>query len=545
MLPVMNLKYIFFAVVCAFSSVSLSAQNLFSSAQVLYDHDSPYYDDIYFAAMESGSTLLSYRKPVSVPELYLTYKYIDEDILSEPGAAGYNELSAFFHKNNALFTHENFSFDINLRLALQVHYVQNRGKEKEPRLDPYLRYNQMPEALAVPISLYLSPYVYGYSVLAVGKNFSGYGLSYPYTNVPLEQKALDYHFPKKAGIAAGNSFFNIHVGRGRLNLGKTLNGSMVMADTADRLDFIDASLFFKHAKVDLTVAELQPQRFFISHEVSVRPVKQFAITIHEGLILDSVFDPKFLNPFMIFHNYAAWKEPYVKHGEKDDRVIGCQLGLDINIVPVKNVRLYGQFGMNQFQTPSELKGGSSHVPNSMGGLAGIEYIYPIKYGFLVFTAEGMYADPWLYIGYKKHTSFYAHRKENVYASETYDKSEINYWLANPYGPDTITAFLKTALVLPHKYHADFTYRFVAKGENEDKFFGTEGDEYYPTKQTPEMAKYKTPSGKAAFFHTLKISAGYTILKGLDINGSFSWTAANGRVSGHSVAFQTSVIYSIR
>ena len=100
-------------------------------------------------------------------------------------------------------------------------------------------------------------------------------------------------------------------------------------------------------------------------------------------------------------------------------------------------------------------------------------------------------------------------------------------------------------MLPHKYHADFTYRFVAKGENEDKFFDTKGDEYYPTKQTPEKAKYKTPSGRAAFFHTLQISAGYTILKGLDINGSFSWTAANGRVSGHSVAFQTSVIYSIR
>ncbi len=539
---VMRLKYTFFVIAFLCLCFGLSSQNLYSPARVLYDHDSPYYDDIYFDAMEHGSTLLSYRKPVSAAELYLTYKYLAGDSLSEAGAQSRRNLDDFFYKNPALFTYGNFGFDINLKLALQAHYVYN--KEKEPRLNPFLRYNDMPEPIAVPISLYLSPYVYGYSVLTVGKNFSGYNLSYPYTNLPLEQKALDYHFPKKAGIAGGNGFFNIHVGRGRLNLGKTLNGSMVMTDIADRLDYIDASFFFKHAKIDLTVAELQPRRFFISHEVSVRPVKQFAITLHEGLILDSVFDPKFLNPFMIFHNYAAWKEPYVNH-EKDDRVIGCQFGFDMNIVPVKNLRLYGQFGMNQFQTPSELKGGASYVPNSMGGLAGIEYIYPIKYGFLVFTAEGMYADPWLYIGFKKHISFYAHRKENVYASKTYEKSEINYWLANPYGPDTITAFFKTALVLPHKYHADFTYRLIAKGENEDKFLKEESDAYYPTKQTPEKAKYKTPSGRAAFFHTLQISAGYTILKGLDINGSFAWTVAHGRVRGHSVAFQTSVIYSIR
>ena len=533
-------RSIFYFLICL-NFFNLQAQDITSYAKIVYDHDSPYYDDLYLMSLENGSVLLSYKKPLSLAEIAIFYKEIEPAHLSKNGEALYGNLDSLLLKNNMLFSHDNFSFNTNLILALQGQYFYN--PDKAPEVDKFIKYNRMPAPITIPIELGFSKYVYSYADLIIGKNFSGFRLSYPYTNLPLCQPALDYHFPKKAGISVGNSFFNVQIGRGRLNVGKTLSGSMLISDIPDRHDYITASLFSKHVKMDTTIAELKPMRFFITHALSFKPVKQFSITVHEGIILDSLFDPKFLNPLMVFHNYAAWKEPYANHTD-DERSMGCQLGIDINIVPIKGLRLYGQFGMNQFQTPSEIRSGYNYIPNSMGGIAGTEYAFSLPIGYLVLTGEIMYADPWLYIGRTKPISFYTYRKENVHAAENFDKSLIEYWLANPYGPDSITAFLKTSLIFPHKYKADITYRFVSKGENEGKFFAAE-KEYYPSKDNPSPAKYKTPSGNPTYFHTLQLMGEYSILQNLHINGGLSWTIAHGKINGHSVDFLCAIIYSIR
>lgn len=537
---IVSLLLFFFIIVVSYP------QDLSSYSKIVYEYDSYIYDELYFASMESGSVWLSYKKPVSYAELKLGFDEINTAAISEKGLTIYENLNKSFHNNNALFSRGIFAFDINLKLALQAQYLYN-GK-KEPQIHKFTRYNKAPEVIAIPLEFYFSKYCYGYCVPVLEKNFSAFNLSYPYTNLPLAQNAIDYHFPKKAGFSVGNSFFNLHIGRGRINTGKTLSGGMLIGDTADRLDFVNAALFCKYVKLDMTIAELEPTRFFITHEISIRPIKQIAITLHEGIMLDSVFDPKFLNPFMAFHNYAPWKQPYLKH-EHDEDSIGCQLGFDINIVPVKNLRIYGQFGMNQFQTASELKSGANNIPNSMGGLAGIEYTVPLKPAYLTFTAECMYSDPWLYIGHAgKANSFYTTRKEIVYASKTYDDSEIKNWVTNPHGPDTIAVFLKTDFNAPHKYRVSLTYTFLCKGENEELFLNADKKWYpthFPKDEGIQMAKWKTPTGNPAYFHTLQLEGFYNIIKNLDLNASIQWTIAHGKVKGHSVYFSTGLSYSVR
>ncbi len=528
-----------------------SADNDISSySRVIYEHESSYYDDIYLACMEDGITLLSYKKPLSLAELYLNYKMINSEALSEQGQASYDSLSELFFKNNSAIVSNQFAFDYNVIMALEARYLHN--PQNEPNIDKLYRYNTSLEPLKIPLEFYLSKYAYLYFTPTLGKNYSAFNTLYPYTNLPLTQNSLDFHFPKQTGFAVGNSFFNAYIGRGQLTVGRTLSGSMLISDSSDRLDFFNASMFFKFARFDMTIAELSPTSFFISHEISLRPVKQLFITFHEGIMLDSVFDPKFLNPFMIFHNYGAWKQDYVNH--TDEKSIGCQLGLDINIVPVKNLRIYGQFGMNQFQTPSELKSGASDVPNSMGGLVGLEYIFKTLGGHLILTGEFEYADPWLYIGKGGHkVSFYSYRNEMVNAKNSYEASRINFWLANPYGPDTILAFLKLEfLSKKSKNKIALLYRFMAKGENEDDFFAqaNKGKDYYPTGFGAlglgyDMAKWKTPSNHPAFFNTIKLSGKYNVIKGLDINSSISWTMVSGRLSGHSIDFSSAISYSIR
>ncbi len=549
-----NISIVLFLIIAlAVFSEDIVSNEISSYSRVLYEHDSNYYDEAYFTCMEDGIAFLSYKKPISLAELFLNYKKINPDNLSPQTMQDYEDLTALFYKDDLAFSKNGFGLDYNLRLALEGRFLYK--PDNEPQIDKLYRYNKHLEPVKLPLEFYLSKYAYLYCVPIIGKNYSGFNLSYPYTNLPLSQKALDYHFPKKTGLSIGNSFFNAHIGRGQLTVGRTLSGSMLISDSSDRLDYFNAAAFFDFVKFDVTVAELAPTSFFISHEVSIRPVKQFSITIHEGIMLDSVFDPKFLNPFMIFHNYAAWKQPYVNHQTEEEmkHSIGCQLGLDINIVPIRNLRIYNQFGMNQFQTPSEVRMGATNIPNSMGWIAGIEYIFPILKGHLILTGEFEYAQPWLYIGHGGNkVSFYSHREENVYATPTYGESRINYWLANPYGPDTILAFLKLEFASKQsKNKIALLYRFMAKGENEKKFFeyATEGvKDYYPTefgKEGYDMAKRKSPSGDPAFFNTLKLSGKYNILKGLDINSSFSWTIVSGRLSGHSIDFSSAISYSIR
>ncbi|WP_024468518.1 hypothetical protein [Treponema pedis] len=552
----MNIKRVFFNTVTEklfifsflfFSLCNSYTEEISSYSKILYEYDSIFYDELHLTSLESGYVWLSYKKPASYAELKLNFDGINEKALSEHGKVSYENLYNMFYKSKPLLSYEQFAFDINLKLALQAQYLYNG--EKEPFINKFHRYNKTPEPIAVPFEFYFSQYVYLYCVPVFGKNFSGSIHSYPYTNLPLAGNAMDYHFPKKTGLSIGNKFFNFHIGRGRLNVGRTLSGGMIISDTPDRLDFASASLFFKYVKLDMTVAEINPTRFFISHEISIRPLKQFSVTLHEGIILNSVFDPRFLNPFMIFHNYAPWKDPYINNNYNGN-LIGCQLGFDINIIPVKNLRIYGQFGMNQFQTPSELKGGANNIPNSMGGIAGIEYSIPMQAGYLTLNTEFMYADPWLYIGDTgSKNSFSASRKENVYASKTYDTSEIKTWLTNPYGPDTIAAFFKADFNSPHKYRAAFTYRFLCKGENEEKFFNSidKGEYYYPIhyKEGVKMAKWKTPTGTVSYFHTMQLESSYTIIKNLNINAALSWTIARGKINGHSVDFSTYIMYSLR
>ena len=128
---------------------------------------------------------------------------------------------------------------------------------------------------------------------------------------------------------------------------------MLIADTADRFDYFSGTVFTKNLKLDVTVLELNPTRFLFMHEVSFRPIKQISVTLHEGVLINSFFDPRFLNPAMIFHSHAAWKEDYLPGTTpaSENGAVGSQFGITIDAVPIKRLRIYGQFGMNQFQTP--------------------------------------------------------------------------------------------------------------------------------------------------------------------------------------------------
>ena len=257
---------------------------------------------------------------------------------------------------------------------------------------------------------------------------------------------------------------------------------------------------------------------------------------------------------MIFHNFFGWREKTFNANASEESgksSIGCQFGLGVDIVPVRGLRLYGQYGQNQFQTSFELKNypAARNIPNSLGGLAGIEYIHPFSFGHLSVTGEFLYANPWMYIMENKYISLYPRRRDTV-AGKGKTNSYIEQWVANPYGPDTIGAFLQLVLTEPQKYRAKFGYRFLVKGENEDNFFDPSKEKkpgiYYPEANNYEpIAQAKTPSANPSYFHTISLEGSYRVIKPLELNAGLNWTIVAGKKSGHAVDIYSSVKYTIR
>ena len=518
------------------------------------ENDHWIYDAMHILSVESRQTTLADRQPLSKGELAEYFSSFDNAVIPQASEPLYRMMQGYFSDHPFLFRRKYFAFDVNGIFTLQGQYVHN--PENEVRLDSFLRYNRTPAIVSVPMHVMFTSYADFFVNLSLKKNYWAAVLSYPYTNVPLEGNAFDMTFPTQAGLSLGNSFFNFTIGRGALNIGRSLAGSMLLADTVDRMDYMTASLFYKKVRLSLNVVELEPTRFVFSHEAAFRPIEWLAIRLYEGIVLNAPFDPKYLNPMMIFHNFFGWREKTFNANASEESgksSIGCQFGLGVDIVPVRGLRLYGQYGQNQFQTSFELKNypAARNIPNSLGGLAGIEYIHPFSFGHLSVTGEFLYANPWMYIMENKYISLY-HRRRDTVAGKGKTNSYIEQWVANPYGPDTIGAFLQLVLTEPQKYRAKFGYRFLVKGENEDNFFDPSKEKpgkpgiYYPDANNYEpIAQAKTPSANPSYFHTISLEGSYRVIKPLELNAGLNWTIVAGKKSGHAVDIYSSVKYTIR
>ena len=503
------------------------------------------YDAMHILSVESRQATLADRQPLSKGELTEYFSSFENAKIPQASEPLYGMMQNYFSNHSFLVSKKYFSFDINGIFSLQGQYVY--GRKNEVRLDSFLRYNRTPAIISVPMQIMFTPYINFYTDLSIKKNYWATELSYPYTNLPFQTNAIDMSLPHRAGITIGGRYGVLTIGRGSLNIGRSLAGSMLLSDAVDRLDYISAAVFYKNLRLSLTVTELEPTRFVFSHEAAFRPLDWISVRLYEAVVLNAPFDPKYLNPMMIFHNYFGWREKTF-NGKPSASSVGCQLGVGIDIVPVRGLRLYGQYGQNQFQTYYELKNfpEARNIPNSLGGLAGIEYIHPFSFGHLSVTGEFLYANPWMYIMENKHISLY-HRRRDPVAPAGKTNSYIMMWLANPYGPDTMGGFLQFALTQPKQYGAKLRYRFLVKGENEEKFFeDPNNDVYYPpSNHYSPLARAATPSAHPSYFHTISLEGTYTVIKNLELNGGLNWTIVTGKRRGHAVDLYGGVTYTIR
>jgi hypothetical protein len=496
--------------------------------------DSWVYDAIDYLFAESGEASMALNAPSSVNELRLYLDGIPYDALSVPGKALYRKLSDALGPREKFVKSGLFGFDVRPELSLSASARQDAAAYFD--FDMTANFNERAPLLSIPFELDFSKYVTAYTDLTLGEGYWASTIDGNYTSIPNESSYIDINIPKTAYLAMGTSFASAVIGRGRLSIGRTLSGSMILSDTADRLDYASLSLFAPGFRFAMTPVELAPDRFAYFHALTMRPLKFLSITLSEGATVNSTLDLRYLNPLMVFHSYAGWRD--LSYTAKDSpSPVGTQFAAEIDLVPLRGFRLYGQFVMNQFQTEYELEtagDAAAAIPNSLGGTAGIEYTHPLFDGYLKGTVEGVYTNPWLYIQDNTAISWYSSRYELV-APGNYPFTRVNNWLGSPYGPDTIACLAQLKYDVPRAYSLTLGYRFICKGTNGENFFAaapSSGTTVYYT-DTLEKLRYTTPSGQARYQHRVYVKATWNVYEWLELGGNVGYAVMTGSATGAS------------
>ncbi len=112
-----------------------------------------------------------------------------------------------------------------------------------------------------------------------------------------------------------------------------------------------------------------PAKYMAMHYLSIQLFDNLDIGLFESVIFHDNegngrgFDINYLNPVIFYRS--------VEHqlGDPDKMLVGLNAGY----IPVKNLKLYGQFMLNEFRI-NDLRAGNGHVANKFGYQAGMKYV---------------------------------------------------------------------------------------------------------------------------------------------------------------------------
>jgi hypothetical protein len=212
---------------------------------------------------------------------------------------------------------------------------------------------------------------------------------------------------------------------------------------------------------------------------------------------------------MVFHSYESYKtygdynddigaDPALTAEEDGSSRVGSFFGAKIEVQPVKYLRVYGLFAMNQLQLGTEKKNhGESLTPDALAFQAGTEVSIPAPRGYWLIGLEGVYTYPYMYVLHDKGWSFYKELPE-------VDNMTVRYWTGTPFGPDSIAGTLWVGYHNSLRWSVDFSYLFAAQGERAgtDIFDDTSYPGYRPTPAVYDVVT--PPTGTPTYTSTFSL-----------------------------------------
>ncbi len=326
--------------------------------------------------------------------------------------------------------------------------------------------------IAVTLENSIHDILYSRFVLAVEQaldyNGEGYKEIYwnKYFHTQFMESTIFRNFPKDAGISIGAKGLNLIVGRSRVSLGEGYTGNTAIGDNYDYQEFLKSGFYTEHTSVFLTLTtfdsshinpylkdryerlpdnepwNLLSSRFTgyreLRHAVNyeLTPTNNFKISLGFVCMMDTTcaFDIRYLNPFMIFHDYFNYHEETILEANN-------MITADFSWAIAKKWNLYGQLTMDQYQMKGEAEGYADDFlytePNAFGGLVNLSYSDIIDDGLLNVYFEGVYNMSGMYLNSK----YYVDGTDTVTQYSKSKDGTVNY--APCYSQDFLTGYKRT------------------------------------------------------------------------------------------------------
>lgn len=348
--------------------------------------------------------------------------------------------------------------------------------------------------------------------------------------------------PLKAGISAGNSFFNVFLGRSRQTFGNGITGNLVIGDNFSYQELLKVSVntnvfnyqlsltHFDNAedKKDFQFSGIHQLRSIQRIDLTFLNKIRFALNIGAHIMSTNMFDWRMIMPMMLVHNWNNNSEDIETTPNNGDEINNI-LGIELEWVVNNYLTLTGQVVIDQFRLPVEK---NSVVPSAHGVILNAKVITPVKSGTFDSWIELVYTNPYLYLNKKTwiENSTDCYYLDHI-AGYWYDQSnagEINY-LGHSFGPDTFAISVGTNYIDKKSWGIKGSILYKIHGE---KGISPKGYWYGNNNidNRNDDGNAKTPSGTAE--HTLKIQidSGYKIKDNLTVSMSianiFSWNYQN-------------------
>jgi hypothetical protein len=502
----------------------------FPAQKILFPGDRAY-DILALLSMEQGKVAFS-DSSLTVYQVEKILDEMDEEALSPGGRLLYRELRDYLKASPSLAWNSD-AVSVGLDFAFQPE-MYFKTSEEAPWI--YDEHSRNPLVL-IPFSFSLGPYISLEMDLNVGQNEYAATLHHNYVNVPLDPVSqFDIHFPKRAYLSAGYPFgeasgVSFAFGVGDDFFGRTKTGSVILSEYLERIVYAQLSLYSPAFKYSAEIMQYEVNKYHYMHYFQIRPHRTISVSLAEGVMVNAPLELRFLNPLTVFHGYESYKtygdyntdlDSSVKKttNPKDPSVIdpvggsriGSYFGAKIEFQPVRYLRLYGLFAMDQFQLPvEESQWAEGLTPNAMAFQAGVETAIPaLGRGYWRFGLEGVYTYPYMYVLWDKHWSFYKEVPE-------VEQMDLRYWTGTPFGPDTIAGTFWAAYQdIPSRWSLELGFVFSAQGKRSGTdIFNFDAPGYRPTHDVYDVTV--PPTGTPVYTYTFKLLGTWSPLKWMDIS----------------------------
>lgn len=242
-----------------------------------------------------------------------------------------------------------------------LHLLQTKGQDYDFRLD--LDFSQefvISKGEVKASSTSLRPAVMG----SIKENFA-FAVNVPSHVVIGEQEYYSYNIEHPYGYTedvSGNAiintymkfrlpWFEVQLGKDNLWWGPGRYGSLLISDNPPSWDMLKLDAAYSIFRFTYFTGILPGElgdRYLSGHRLEALITPGFRFGIHETVVHGNRFERHYLNPFTIYF----FATPTLEASGINDNML---IGLDFEILPLKNVKLYGELMVDDFQSPWDLE----------------------------------------------------------------------------------------------------------------------------------------------------------------------------------------------